>query len=151
MTRAQHLYGRYKTCVAERGETVRRPRIVVADDNLPFLQNLLSLLGTDFDVVATASDGKSALELIRRYEPDIVVIDLHMPAPDGIEIAKQLAQHPPSPPVVVCSVETDPDIVDAVRQAGALAFVFKSRVETDLVLAVKSALRGKPFASAGPR
>jgi len=129
---------------------LKKPRIVVADDNPPFLQNVVSLLAAEFDVVATASDGRSALELVRRHEPDIVIIDLHMPGLNGIEVIKHLAEHPPSPPVVVCSVETDPEIIDAARQAGALAYVFKSRVEKDLVLAVKSAANRQPFASAGP-
>jgi two-component system response regulator DegU len=123
----------------------------VADDNPPFLKYFVSLLTADFDVVATASDGESALEVIRRHEPDIVVVDLQMPRLNGIEITKHLAEHPPSPPVVICSVETDPEIVDAALRAGALAYVFKSRVETDLVLAVKSAVQGKLFSSAGPR
>jgi DNA-binding NarL/FixJ family response regulator len=109
------------------------------------------LLAADFDVVATASDGKSALEFIRQNEPDVVIIDLQMPLLNGIEITKYLAEHPPGPPVVICSVETDPEIVDAALRAGALAYVFKSRIEKDLVLAVKSAVQGKPFTSAGPR
>jgi DNA-binding NarL/FixJ family response regulator len=44
-------------------------------------------------------------------------------------------------------VETDPEVVEAAQQAGALAYVFKVRIEKDLILAVKSALQGKPFAS----
>lgn len=130
---------------------MKRLRIVVADDNTAFLQRVVSLLAADFDIVATASDGKSALELIRLHKPDIAVIDLHMPVLNGIEIVKHLAKQPSSPPVVICSVETDPEIVDAARQAGALAYVFKSRLERDLVLALQSAVRRKPFASTGPR
>jgi two-component system response regulator DegU len=126
-----------------------RARIVVADDNPPFLQFLVSLLAADFDVVATASDGKSALELIHQHKPDIVVLDLQMPRLNGIEVTKHLAAHPPSPAVVICSVETDPAVVDAALRAGALAYVFKSRVEKDLVPAVKSVVQGKPFPSAG--
>jgi DNA-binding NarL/FixJ family response regulator len=134
-----------------RGATVKRVRVVVADDNPLFLKHIVLLLAADFDVVATASDGKSALESICQHKPDIVIIDLQMPVLNGIQVTKHLAKHPPSPPVVICSVETDPEIVDAALRAGALAYVFKSRVEKDLVLAVKSAVQGKPFPSAGPR
>jgi DNA-binding NarL/FixJ family response regulator len=124
-------------------------RIILADDNPAFLRELTSLVGGQFDVVATAADGKSALELVRRYKPDLVVLDLHMPVLNGIEVAGELAKNPPSPPVVICSVETDPEIVEAARQAGAVAYVFKARIEKDLILAVKSALQGKPFVSPG--
>ena len=124
-------------------------RIIVADDNPAFLRELTSLLAAEFEVVATATDGNSALDLIRRYKPDLVVLDLGMPALNGIEVSRELAKSSSSPPVVICSVETDPEIVEAARQAGALAYVFKLRVQKDLILAVKSALQGKPFVSSG--
>jgi DNA-binding NarL/FixJ family response regulator len=122
-----------------------RLRIIVADDNPAFLRELTSLLAPEFDVVATAANGRSALDLIRRYKPDLVVLDLGMPLLNGIEVTRELAKH--SPPVVICSVETDPEVVEAAQRAGALAYVFKVRIEKDLILAVKSALQGKPFAS----
>jgi DNA-binding NarL/FixJ family response regulator len=74
-------------------------------------------------------------------------LDLGIPVLNGIEVTRELAKH--SSAVVICSVETDPEIVEAARQAGALAYVFKLRVQEDLILAVKSALQGKPFASPG--
>ena len=55
------------------------------------------MLAAEFDVVATAVDGKSALDLIRRYKPDLVVLDLSMPVLDGIEASRELAKHPHSP------------------------------------------------------
>jgi DNA-binding NarL/FixJ family response regulator len=126
---------------------VTRPRIVVADDNPSFLRELTSLLAAEFDVVATAADGKSALNIIRHCEPDLVVLDLQMPELHGLQVTRELAMHPPSPPVVICSVETDPEVVEAARQAGAVAYVFKMRVQKDLILAVKSVLQGRPFVS----
>ena len=122
-----------------------RLRIIVADDNPAFLRELISLLTAEFEVVATAADGKSALDLIRRYKPDLVVLDLAMPILNGIELTRELAKHSPS--VVICSVETDPEIVEAARQVGALGYVFKVRVKKDLILAVKSAVQGRPFVS----
>ena len=124
-----------------------RPRIVVADDNPSFLRELTSLLTAKFDVVATAADGKSALNIIRHCEPDLVVLDLQMSELNGMQVTRELAKHPHSPPVVICSLETDPEVVEAARQAGAVAYVFKTRVQKDLILAVKSVLQGRPFVS----
>jgi DNA-binding NarL/FixJ family response regulator len=126
---------------------VTRPRIVVADDNPSFLRELTSLLTAKFDVVATAADGKSALNIIRHCEPDLVVLDLQMSELNGMQVTRELAKHPHSPPVVICSLETDPEVVEAARQAGAVAYVFKTRVQKDLILAVKSVLQGRPFVS----
>jgi two-component system response regulator DegU len=124
-----------------------RLRIVVADDNAAFLREFTRLLGTEFDVVATAADGKSALECIRRCQPDVVVLDLEMPGLNGIQITRELYDHPPSPAVVICSVENDLEIIEAARGAGALGYVVKARIGEDLVIAVKSAARGESFVS----
>jgi DNA-binding NarL/FixJ family response regulator len=121
--------------------------IVVADDNTAFLAKLVSVLATEFDVVATAADGKAALESIRVYKPNVVVLDLEMPELNAIEITKELTKRPPSPAVVICSIETDPEIVEAARQAGALGYVFKPRIAQDLIAAVKSVASGQSFVS----
>jgi len=135
----------------QKGGRLARFRIIVADNNPAFLREITSLLAAEYEVVATATDGNSALDLIHRYKPDLLVLDLGMPGLNGIEISRELAKRPESPPIVICSVETDPEVVDATRQAGALAYVFKERVERDLIVAVKSALAGKPFASPCPQ
>lgn len=122
-------------------------RIVVADDNAAFLAKLVSVLVTEFEVVGTAADGKSALERIRLCQPNVVVLDLEMPGLHGIEVTKGLTKHPPSPAVVICSIEDDPEIVEAARQAGALGYVFKTRIATDLIAAVKSVACGQSFVS----
>jgi DNA-binding NarL/FixJ family response regulator len=120
-------------------------RVIVADDSPPFLEKLVSLLSVDFNVVATAADGKTALDVIDRYEPDLVVLDLHMPALNGIEITRELAKNPLRPKVVICSAETDPEFVEAAREAGAVEYVFKSRIETELILAARSAAQDSSF------
>ena len=100
---------------------MKRLRIVLADDNGAFLQKLTSLLGAEFEVVETAVDGKSALEAIRRCKPDLAVLDLAMPMLNGIEVTKELAKSLQNPPIVICSVESDPEIIEAARSAGASA------------------------------
>jgi DNA-binding NarL/FixJ family response regulator len=124
-----------------------RLRIVVVDDSASFLDKFISVLGVEFDVVATALDGKSGLDSIRIFRPDVVVLDLQMPVLNGIEVTKELIKRHPSPAIVICSVENDPEVVEAARQAGALGYVFKARIARDLVAAVKSVARGQSFVS----
>jgi DNA-binding NarL/FixJ family response regulator len=123
-------------------------RVVIADDHPGFLDRLTLTLRSEFDVVATAADGKSALECIRRCQPDVVILDLEMPGLNGLEVTKELAKHPPSPAVVICSVEADPEIIEEARHAGALGYVFKKRIAKELIVAVKSVARGQSFVSA---
>jgi len=122
-------------------------RIVVADDNPAFLAKLVSVLATEFEVVATSRDGKSALECIRLWQPNVVVLDLEMPEFNGIEVTRQLNKSPSSPAIVLCSIENDPEIVEAARRAGALGYVFKPRVAEDLIAAVKAVARRQSFVS----
>jgi len=122
-------------------------KVVVADDNPAVLRRHVSLLEAEFDVVSTAENGQSALECIRRYKPEIVVLDLGMPLLNGIEVIRELRKLGPNPAVVICSVEQDPEIIEAAQQAGALGYVFKLRIHQDLIRAVKSVVRGESFIS----
>ena len=90
----------------------------------------------------------AALESIRCHRPDVVVLDLALPLLNGFEIIRELRTCAPSPAVVICSVETDPEIVEAAREAGALCYVFKCHVMRDLIAAVKLAAGGQGFISA---
>ena len=122
-------------------------RIVVADDSPSFLEKLVSILEIEFDVVQTASDGKSSLEIIVNCQPDVVVIDLEMPGLNGIEITRELMKYNPRPAIVICSVEHDVEVVEAALNAGALGYVFKARAARDLIPAVNSVARGQSFVS----
>ena len=116
----------------------------MADDSPHFLRKFVSVLQVEFDVMATAADGRTALELVLRHKPDVVVLDLYMPGLNGIEVTRELAKNSPSLPVVICSTETDPEIMEAARQAGAAEYVFKTQVDKDLILATKSAIQNSP-------
>jgi two-component system response regulator DegU len=122
-------------------------RIVVADDSPSFLKKMISILEVEFDVVKAAMDGSASLEIIRDCQPDVVVLDLDMPGLNGIEITRELMKHSPRPAIVICTVETDQDIVKVAQETGALGYVFKSRAARDLNAAVKAVARGESFIS----
>ena len=122
-------------------------RIVAADDSPIFLEKLVSILEIEFNVVRTARDGKSSLEVILDCQPDVAVLDLEMPGLNALEITTELMKHNPRPAVVICSVEHDLEVVDAALKAGALGYISKARAARDLNAAVKSAARGQSFVS----
>jgi CheY-like chemotaxis protein len=86
---------------------VRSPKIIIADDNHALLRQMVSLLSDEFYVVATALDGRIALEKILQYRPDVVVLDSEMPFLNGMEVTRELRKLTPGPRVVICSVESD--------------------------------------------
>lgn len=122
-------------------------RVIVADDDREWLSQSIAILNPEVQVIATASDGKSALEYIRKLRPDVAIVDLQMPGLNGIELARKTIDCQPHPAVVICSVESDPEIIAHALHAGALAYVLKSRLATDLIPAVRSVAAGKQFVS----
>lgn len=123
-------------------------RIVAADDNTRILSTLVAALSTEFDVIATATDGQSALNQIQSLEPEVAVLDLNMPGLNGIEILREIKRQRLRCRAVICSVESDEELIAAAMAAGALAYVLKPRLNKDLSNAVKCAARGECFVSA---
>ena len=124
-----------------------RLRIVVADDNPTFLRELILALESDCEVIATAQDGETALKRILSFRPEVAVLDLGMPALNAIEVTKKLSEHPATAAVVICSVEADPEVIDAALKAGVLGYVRKDRMNSDLIAAVNCAAKGQQFLS----
>jgi two-component system response regulator AlgR len=105
-------------------------KVVVADDNPAVLRQLVSLLETEFDVVSTAENGQLALESAERYQPDVVVLDLAMPFLNGIEVTRELRKQESDPAVVICSVESDPKIIEATQQAERAGLRFQDAYDS---------------------
>jgi DNA-binding NarL/FixJ family response regulator len=122
-------------------------RVVIAEDNPAMLRQVVSLLGSEFEIVGQAENGKSALECILEQRPDVVILDLQMPLLNGLEVTQELKKITPIPAAVICSVQSDKETVEAALQAGATCYVFKSCMATDLGTAVKSAARREAFVS----
>jgi DNA-binding NarL/FixJ family response regulator len=129
------------------GDDVTRTRILVADDHPAVLERMAEMLAAKYEVVGEARDGKSLLELAEQLHPDVLVIDISMPALSGIEAAQQLKQKGTKAIIVFLTVHDDPDFVRAALAAGATGYVTKSRMATDLLPAVEEALAGRRFIS----
>jgi len=127
-----------------------RTRVVVAEDLLPVLTEVATLLKDSFDVVGMASDGRAALETTLTLEPDLVVLDISMPAMTGIEVAQELKKRGNKAKIVFLTVHEDGDILKTCRAAGGLGYVIKALMDTDLVPAMNEALIGHAFTSRFP-
>jgi DNA-binding NarL/FixJ family response regulator len=126
---------------------VRRIRLVIADDNAAILETVSRLLAPDFDIIATADTGGSALEAIIRLCPDCAVLDISMHEFSGIEVARCLKASGSNAKIVFLTVHEDSDFVEEAVAVGAIGYVVKSRLATDLQPALKCALLGDLFVS----
>jgi DNA-binding NarL/FixJ family response regulator len=128
----------------------KRIRVVLADDNVPFLESTTQALAPVFDVVGTAMDGRTLLDVVARLDPDVVVLDITMPGLDGLEAARKLAERGSRARIVFLTVHEDPDYLREALATGALGYVIKSRLGSDLARAIHEALAGRRFVSASP-
>jgi DNA-binding NarL/FixJ family response regulator len=126
---------------------LNRVRVLLADDHEDFLAIEARLLEPEFDVIQTVGDGQASLEGTARLKPDILVLDVTMPVMNGIEAAHHLHAAGSLVKVVFVSVHDDPDYVRAAIAVGALGYVVKCRIASDLLPALREASAGRPFVS----
>jgi DNA-binding NarL/FixJ family response regulator len=119
------------------------------------LEGLVRLLGSEFDVVGTATDGRSLLVEAERLRPDVIVLDVGMPEMNGIEAARRLAKILPSAKLVFITQQLDPAYLHAAFSAGAKGYVAKQSAATELVQAIRLALKDRyyvtPLVAQDPR
>ncbi len=129
------------------GPETARARVLLADDHHDFLAATARLLEPEFDVVETVDNGQALVEGAPRLDPDLLVVDIAMPILNGIEAARQLTASGTRAKIVFLTVHDDEDYVRAAQAAGALGYVIKSRLASDLAPALREALEGRTFVS----
>jgi DNA-binding NarL/FixJ family response regulator len=122
-----------------------RPRVLLADDHIDFLESVSRHLAAAFDIVATAANGRQALDLARRLRPDVVVMDVGMPDLDGFQTLEQLRRDGLEARIVFLTMHSDDEFVAAAINGGAHGYVLKSRIHWDLISAIDHALAGRLF------
>jgi DNA-binding NarL/FixJ family response regulator len=123
------------------------PRVLLADDHPTFLQRTAHLLEGECEVVGIARNGEQLVEAALSLDPDLIVLDISMPVLNGIEAAGHLSKSHPRAKVIFVTIHQDDAFVNAAVLAGALGYVLKSRMATDLIPAIHSVLQGNMFAS----
>jgi DNA-binding NarL/FixJ family response regulator len=112
------------------------------------LNRVAELLAIQCDVVGTATDGRQAIEAVKILEPDVLVLDITMPEMSGIEVARQLKEAGGGSHIVFLTVHDDPEFAKEALAIGALGYVIKPRMASDLMVAITEAYAGRSFISA---
>jgi DNA-binding NarL/FixJ family response regulator len=120
-------------------------RVVVADDHPVYLSGVAAALSEpgDIEVVGLAPDGDAALDLTLRTEPDVVVMDLHMPGLDGVEATRRLTAEASRAAVLVLTMDGDDATVLAAMRAGARGYLVKGASGRRIVEAVRAVAAGE--------
>ena len=116
-------------------------RVLIADDHRLFAEALEAILSGEsrVDVVGRARNGAEALELSLELEPDVVLMDISMPVMDGIEATRRIRESRPKACVVMLTGSSSAADVDRSRDAGAVGYVTKDRIASELLEAIVDA------------
>lgn len=126
----------------------RRPiRLMVVEDHAIVRQGVVALLERqpDFEIVAEAADGQSALELHRQHRPDVTLVDLRLPKLDGVEVIRALRRDSPSSRFLVLTTYDGEDDISRALQAGASGYLLKGVGRSTLADAIRLVHAGRRY------
>ena len=124
-------------------------RVLVVEDFEPFRRTVEEILKSqpEMRVICKLSGGLEAVRKAQELQPDLVLLDIGLPKLNGIEVARQICKLCSQSKVLFVSQENSADIVQAARSTGALGYVSKTDVGSDLLSAINTVLRGEEFVS----
>ncbi len=122
-------------------------RVAIADDHseMRVTLRLLLSLSKEIEIVCVASNGQEAVDCVKRLQPDVLVMDIHMPVLDGFAATKQISDLSVATRVILISTETGNFFVMQAVAAGAQGFVPKDKVAKSLLPAIETVYRGELF------
>ncbi|HKT33497.1 MAG TPA: response regulator transcription factor [Nitrospira sp.] len=122
-------------------------RVLLADDSPSMLQAARRILEPEFHIVGTVDNGQAVLQATESLQPDVLILDISMGVMNGFEAARLLTRLGSRAKIVFLTVHKDQEFVEEAFSVGALAYVIKPRLGTDLLVAVREALIGHTFVS----
>jgi len=124
-------------------------RVVLADDHVLIRAGLRALLHSlqNIEVIAEASDGHEAVEVIARHQPDVVIMDIGMPGLNGVDSTRRIVKQFPGTRVVILSMHANEEYVGRALEAGAMGYLLKGAEPAELELVFKAVMRGETYLS----
>jgi DNA-binding NarL/FixJ family response regulator len=121
--------------------------LLLADAHTAMLEAVRSLLAGRFATTVMVADEPSLLEVVGRMAPDLVVVDLSLPASGGVNVVRTLCSLYPGLRLIVLSVHDEQTVLSQVLGAGAAGFILKRTAAVDLMPAMDAVLRGETYVS----
>lgn len=128
-------------------EFKKKARIILVDDNYEHLSGIKELIEieSDFDVVATATSASVAISLIKKYRPEIVLMDINMPEKDGLTAIAEIEKLDLGVRTIALTGYDDPDLIFRAMKIGAKGYILKTMASAQLIYAVDEVANGKIY------
>src|SRR3989442_5880016 len=125
-------------------------RVLIADDHRMFREALVAVLPRDeFEVVAQAENGRDAIRLAGRHQPDVALIDITMPGLNGVDTTREVLRASSDTRVLVLTMHSDRAYLVEALAAGARGFVVKSQGTPELIDALRAVAKGRAHVPPG--
>ncbi len=128
-------------------EFKKKARIIIVDDNYEHLSGIKELIEieSDFDVVATATSASVAISLIKKYRPEIVLMDINMPEKDGLTAIAEIEKLDLGVRIIALTGYDDPDLIFRAMKIGAKGYILKTMASAQLIYAIDEVAAGKIY------
>lgn len=122
-------------------------RVVIADDHAIVRGGLRALIHDEIglDLIGEAAGGYEAIELVEKYQPEVLVLDISMPDLDGISVTRKLKLNFPNLHILILTLHEDEALLKEAIKAGASGYILKRAAEAELISAIQIILRGDMY------
>jgi DNA-binding NarL/FixJ family response regulator len=124
-----------------------RPRILIADDHTLVAEACKKLLESEYDVVATVSDGRALVRAAAELRPNLIIVDVAMPLLNGLDAGQQVKEFLPAVKLVFLTMNHDADLAAEAFRRGASGYLLKTCAASELAIAVREVFRNKSYLS----
>jgi DNA-binding NarL/FixJ family response regulator len=128
---------------------MRPCRIILADDHTLVRQGIKKILDENpgLEVIEEVADGQEAVNLLKKSQPDLVILDIQMPSMNGLEAAKMIRERCPAIKILILTMHKEDEYLRQAREIGVEGFVLKQDVDLILLSAIEAICSGKTFFS----
>lgn len=120
-------------------------QIAIADDHNLFIDGLTMLLKDEpaFEIICIANEGKELMELLHKYTPDIILLDINMPGMNGLDTVRMIKRHYPQLKVIMLSTYNEEHIIEKTKGDGADGYILKNANKDELVFSINKVHNGE--------
>jgi DNA-binding NarL/FixJ family response regulator len=129
------------------GKTEPRIQVLIADDHPVVCRGLASIIQTEPDmaVVGQAANGEQAVQMFREYKPNVTLMDLRMPAMDGVEAIRTIRSENPDASIIVLTTYQGDENIHRALKAGAQSYLLKGMADVELLTAIRNVHAGRRY------
>jgi len=122
-----------------------KPKVIVADDHRLVAEGVVKILEKEYNVVATPTDGRSLVEAVEQFRPDLVLVDISLPLLNGLDACRHVKKSFPGMKIIILTMHSEQYFVDEAFRVGVEGYLLKSSVADELLVAAREVLKGSAY------